>query len=138
MGSLAIAHIAVSRAPLGPESTPLTAVIDNVGGHIPDDATAVGFTFQLVEGAGTAELERYVNARAAALAKHGGEVLVSGCTERNASWKYDTFEVIAFANGNGLRDIMGDPEYRDSPEVQQSQQIFQGDSAVVTLSIARP
>jgi len=138
MGKLEAPAIALSPEPLGPQSVELTsAVPEAYSKRYQPGMQVLAFAFQLAPGKGLAELKRYVDARASALAKHGGAVLACGCTPRTATWPYDTFELIAFSKEGGLQGIMADEEYKQNPEVRASQQIFSGQGAIAALSVSK-
>lgn len=133
MGNLAANYVTVSRTSPTPSSLPVTSVLDNL---VHDTGSAVLLiAFQLDAGKGEPEVRRYVEARAPALARHGGKVLMSGLTPRRDDWQYDGFELVQFPAPDTIRTLMGDPEYR-TPSIQELSKIFTGSFAMLHVAVS--
>ncbi|GHG66423.1 DUF1330 domain-containing protein [Comamonas sp. JC664] len=133
MGNLAVDFVTVSKDAPGAASVPVNAVVNNLT-H--DPGSAVMFiAFQLDAGKGEPEVRRYVDARAPALAKHGGKVLLSGLTPRTDGWLFDGFELVQFPAPDTIRTLMGDPDYR-TPDIQALSKIFSGSFAMLQVAVS--
>ncbi|MBZ4418396.1 DUF1330 domain-containing protein [Myxococcus sp. RHSTA-1-4] len=133
MGNLAANFVTVARTLPDPSAVPVTPVLANL---VHDPGTAVLFiAFQLDAGKGEPEVRRYVEARAPALARHGGKVLMSGLTPRRGGWQFDGFELVQFPAPDTIRNLMGDPEYR-TPAIQELSKIFTGSFAMLQVAVS--
>lgn len=133
MGNQVAHFVTVSKTSPGPSSVPVTPVLSDL---VHDKGTSVLFiAFQLQTGKGEPELRRYVEARAPALAKHGGKVLMSGLTPRRDGWQFDGFELVQFPAPDTIRTLMGDPDYRN-PTIQKLSSVFTGSMAMMHVAVS--
>ncbi|WP_069470644.1 hypothetical protein [Candidatus Marithrix sp. Canyon 246] len=87
-GNFPVQNICVSQEPLQDGSVAIKPVLECLNEVAPDKTTIfIAFTF--IDGGDAAGLEHYLKARAPALAKHGGKVLLSATNERGIDWDFD-------------------------------------------------
>lgn len=94
----------------------------------------VAFQFGIPQEERPAAMRTYVDARRPALERHGGRLVLSALSERNATWEFDGMEIIDFPRPDGVQALMGDEDYLT--RTKQASAVFAGSFAMGVLAQA--
>jgi uncharacterized protein (DUF1330 family) len=131
-GDLEGKYINLSLDPKTKQSILLQPVLSQIKKPSNPNSSYVFVAFQMQQPATASDLKNYVEDRHPALEKHGGQVQVSGLTERTQSWLYDGLELIEFPAADTVQALMADPDYRQ--RTATSSQVFKGAFAMAILT----